>query len=129
MANTRMSRVNSEIQKSLMKIISHFDDIEISSAMISIMKVDTFADFSMAKIYVSVFGNEEKKNLVVSKLNENKKSIRYELAHTLKLRNVPELMFIVDDVEERAERVLKLFDKIESELKETNDSDNGENNA
>ena len=129
MANTRMSRVNSEIQKSLMKIISHFDDIEISSALISIMKVDTFADFSMAKIYVSVFGNEEKKNLVVSKLNENKKSIRYELAHTLKLRNVPELMFIVDDVEERAERVLKLFYKIESELKETNDSDNGENNA
>lgn len=121
MANNRMSRVNSEIQKSLMTIISHFDDEEISSAMISIMKVDTFSDFSLSKIYVSVFGGEEQKNRVVLKLNQNKKSIRYELAHSLRLRNVPELMFIVDDVEERAERVLKLFDKIEAELKENND--------
>ena len=122
MANSnRMSRVNSEIQKSLMTIISHFDDEEISTAMISIMKVETFSDFSMSKIYVSVFGGEDKKKVVVDKLNKNKKSIRYELAHSLRLRQVPELMFIVDDVEERAERVLKLFDKIESELKETTD--------
>ena len=124
MANNRMSRVNSEIQKTLMKIISHFDDEDIATAMISIMKVDTFSDFSMSKIYVSVFGDESKKNLVVSKLNKNKKSIRYELAHSIKMRNVPELVFIVDDLEERAEKVLKLFDKIEAELKETNDGQN-----
>ncbi len=124
MANNRMNRVNSEVQKSLMKIISRFDDEDISSALISIMKVDTFADFSMSKVYVSVFGSEEQKKKIVDKLNLNKKSIRYDLAHLLKLRNVPELMFIVDDVEEKAERVLKLFDKIETELKET---DNGEN--
>ena len=125
MANNRISRVNSEIQKSLMKIISHFDDEEIASAMISIMKVDTFSDFSMSKIYVSVFGGEEQKNRVVSKLNQNKKSIRYELAHSIRMRNVPELVFIVDDVEERAEKVLKLFDKIEAELKENNDGQDG----
>ena len=124
MANNRMSRVNSEIQKTLMKIISHFDDEDIATAMISIMKVDTFADFSMSKIYVSVFGDEAKKNLVVSKLNKNKKSIRYELAHSLKMRSVPELMFIVDDLEERAEKVLKLFDKIEAELKDNNNGQN-----
>ena len=121
MANNRMNRVNSEIQKSLMQIISKFDDAEISTAMVSIMKVDTFSDFSMSKIYVSVYGGIEKKNSIVEKLNKNKKSIRYELAHSLKMRNVPELMFYVDDVEERAEKVLKLFDKIEAELKEQKD--------
>ena len=127
-ANNRMSRVNSEIQKSLMTIISRFDDAEIATALISIMKVDTFSDFSMSKVYVSVFGSEEQKKNIVSKLNHNKKSIRYELAHSLKLRNVPELMFIVDDVEERAERVLKLFDKIEADLKETT-TDGQDDNA
>lgn len=127
MANNRMSRVNSEIQKTLMKIISHFDDEEIANSMISIMKVDTFSDFSMSKVYVSVFGGEEQKNRVVAKLNKNKKSIRYELAHSLKIRNVPELMFIVDDVEERAEKVLKLFDKIEAELKENSDEQDDNN--
>ena len=127
MANNRMSRVNSEVQKSLMTIISHFDDEDIATAMISIMKVDTFSDFSMSKVYVSVFGDANKKKMVVDKLNKNKKSIRYELAHSLRMRNVPELMFIVDDVEERAERVLKLFDKIEADLKETDDGQQDDN--
>ena len=115
MANTRMSRVNSEIQKSLASIISKFDDAELSNALISIMKVDTYADFSLSKIYVSVFGNPEKKQNIVKKLNENKKSIRYDLAHGLRLRTVPELLFVVDDVDEKAERVLKLFKEIEGD--------------
>lgn len=115
MANNRMSRVNSEVQKSVSSIISKFDDIELSTALISIMKVDTYADFSLSKIYVSVFGSPEKKQLVVKKLNDNKKSIRYELAHSLRMRVVPELMFVVDDVDEKAERVMKLFKEIEGE--------------
>lgn len=115
MDNKRMSRVDGEIQKHLAGIISKFDDAIISTSLISIMKVDTFSDLSMSKIYVSVFGDEEKKKKVVDKLNENKKSIRYELAHKIKLRIVPELLFIVDDLEEKAERVMKLFEKIEEE--------------
>ena len=124
MSNNRMSRIDSEIQKNLAGIISRFDDAEIAGSLISVMKVETFSDFSMSKIYVSVFGDEKKKKKVVAKLNENKKTIRYELAHKVKLRNVPELVFIVDDLEEKAERVLKLFDKIESEKKSEEASEN-----
>ena len=115
MANKRMSRVDAEIQKSLAEIISKFDDVNIAGALVSIMKVDTTSDFSMAKVYVSVLGDKSKKTLIVKKLNENQKTIRYDLAHKLKLRTVPELTFIVDEVEERASRVLKLFEQIEGE--------------
>ena len=52
---------------------------------------------------------------IISKFDENQKTIRYELAHRLKLRTVPEMTFIVDEVEERASRVLKLFEQIEGE--------------
>ena len=115
MTNKRMSRVDAEIQKSLAEIISKFDDVNITGTLVSIMKVDTTADFSLAKVYVSVLGDKSKKALVVKKLNENQKTIRYELAHRLKLRTVPEMTFIVDEVEERASRVLKLFEQIEGE--------------
>ncbi len=115
MTNKRMSRVDAEIQKSLAEIISKFDDINITGTLVSIMKVDTTSDFSFAKVYVSVLGDKTKKSLVVKKLNENQKTIRYDLAHKLKLRTVPELTFVVDEVEERASRVLKLFEQIEGE--------------
>ena len=94
MTNKRMSRVDAEIQKSLAEIISKFDDVNISGTLVSIMKVDTTSDFSMAKVYVSVLGDKSKKALVVKKLNENQKTIRYDLAHKLKLRTIPELTFI-----------------------------------
>lgn len=118
MTSKRMSRVDAEIQKSLAEIISKFDDVNISGALVSIMKVDTTSDFSLAKVYVSVLGDKSKKTLIVKKLNENQKTIRYELAHKLKLRTVPEMTFIVDEVEERASRVLKLFEQIEGETKD-----------
>ncbi len=116
MTNKRMSRVDAEIQKALAGIISKFDDVNISGSLVSIMKVETFADFSMAKVFISVLGDKSKKTLIVEKLNANKKTIRYELAHSIKLRTVPELLFIVDEVEERAEKVLKLFEQIEGEI-------------
>lgn len=115
MSNTRMSRIDSEIQKHLANIISRFDDEQISSALVSVMKVETFADLSLSKVYISVFGDENKKKQIVKKLNDNKKTIRYDLAHKMKLRIIPDLIFIVDDLEERAERVLKLFETIESD--------------
>lgn len=128
MANSkRMSRVDAEIQKALASIISKFDDIDFATSLISVMKVETTADFSFAKIFVSVLGDKEKKTRIVKKLNDNKKTIRYDLAHSLKMRNVPELSFIVDEVEEKAERILKLFEKIETELPpETNEETENE---
>lgn len=120
---TRMSRIDSEIQKSLAKIISEFDDDEISNTIVSILKVETFADFSLTKIYISVFGDEEKKSRVVSLLNQNKKTIRYKLAHLVKLRTVPDLLFLEDHFEEKTARVLKLFEEIENE-----GHDDGESN-
>lgn len=123
MKNTRMSRVDAEIQRALAEIITHFDDVNISGSLISIMKVETFSDFSMAKVYVSVLGDKSKKGLIVKKLNDNKKTIRYELAHSLRLRNVPELVFIVDEVEERAAKVLKLFEQIEGDSHDAREDD------
>ena len=114
--NKRMSRVDAEVQKALASIISKFDDIDFATSLISVMKVETASDFSFAKVYVSVLGEKEKKTRIVKKLNDNKKTIRYDLAHNLKMRNVPELMFVVDEVEEKAERILKLFEQIETEL-------------
>ena len=123
MANKRMNRVDAEIQKALAEIITRFDDVNIAGSLISVMKVETFSDFSMAKVYISVLGDKSKKSLIVKKLNENKKTIRYELAHELRLRNVPELMFIVDEVEERAAKVLKLFEQIEGDLHDVREDD------
>lgn len=130
MKSTRMSRVDSEIQKHIQKIISNFDDAEIANSIISVMKVETFADFSCSKIFISMLGSMESKKRIVKKLNDNKKTIRYRLAHEMKFRTVPDLIFVVDDTDERAENVLRLFEQIEKDMPKdilSKDNSNSEN--
>ena len=71
MKNNRINRVDSEIQKHLASIISKFDDSDFTHALISIMKVETYADLSMSKIYVSVFGNDEIKKKTINSLENH----------------------------------------------------------
>lgn len=63
MSNNRMSRIDSEIQKNLATIISRFDDIDIASALVSVMKVETFSDLSLSKVYISVLVTKKRKKL------------------------------------------------------------------
>ena len=116
MTTKRMSRADSEMQKALSQIISKFDDSIFSTTIFSITKVDAYADFSMAKIYVSVFGDDEKKKILIDKLNDNKKAIRFELAHSMRFKKVPDVLFVLDDTEEKAEKLNELFKQIEGEL-------------
>ena len=115
MKGHRMDRVDSEIQKHLSAIISRLDDSEIAKTIVSIVKVETFADFSLSKIYISIFGSDEQKYSIVDKLNKNKRAIRYDLAHEMKFRTTPDLLFIADDFELKSQKVLKLFEKLEEE--------------
>lgn len=116
MKSNRIERIDSEIQKHLANIISKLDNEEISSTIVSILKVETFADLSLSKIYISAYGDLDEKKKIVDILNNNKKTIRYKLAHLMRIKNVPDLLFIVDEFEEISSRVLKLFETIESEI-------------
>lgn len=115
MKNTRLARVNSEIQKQLAEIIKELGDKLISSSIISVVKVDTAADLSVSKIYITALGDKKNQNSIVERLNKDKKMIRYNLAHKVKLRTVPDLLFISDEFEEKSRKVLKLFKQIEGE--------------
>ena len=118
MKPNRMNRINFEIQKHLAEIISKLDDENLSSSIISILKIETFADLSLSKIYISVLGSDEKKYQIVDKLNNNKKTIRYNLAHKMNIRTIPDLLFIADEFEKKSQRILKLFEEIEGESDE-----------
>lgn len=110
-----IDRVNSEIRKFVMDLISHeIKDPRVadSNAMISIMRVDTTQDLKYCRIYVSIMGAEDAKN-VVEGLNASAGFIRNGLFSRLKIRAVPNLTFILDDSIDygfKIESILKTLD-------------------
>jgi ribosome-binding factor A len=69
-------------------------------------------DLKVAKVYVSIFGDEERKKNSFAKLEFQKPSIRSMLGHEVRLRYTPELIFYLDESLDRAMKLENIFHKI-----------------
>ena len=78
--------------------------------MTSIVSVEVAPDLKTAKVYISVLGDEEKLAQTMKGLKASAGFIRRELAHSLNLRNTPELHFLGDRSIEYGVRMSKLID-------------------
>ena len=111
-----MSLRNERVRKTLMKEIADILQREIRdpriSGVVSIMDVEVSQDNSYAKIYYSVFGNDEQKEKTKEALAQNTAKIRYEVGKRIRLRLTPELRFIYDDSMERGTKITELINKI-----------------
>ena len=113
----RMLKINSEIKKVVSKII----DTELNNSnitgLITVQEVDTSADFSNAKIYVSMYGTENKKRTLEA-LNNARGYVRTRIAKELNFKKTPSIQFLMDEVIEQGERIDKLIEQVSKEMKD-----------
>ncbi len=111
MANVRMSRIDSEIQKAVAKIIDNkLEHPSVKGVLVSVLHVDTTPDLLFSTIYVSVYGGDDK--AIVDALNASKNYIRHELSRMVRLRTVPDLKFVLDTSLEYSQHMDSLFESI-----------------
>lgn len=124
MANRRNNRLSGEVKRAISEII-RFDvkDPRISELM-SVTDVHVTEDLKFAKIYVSDY-NDIESTLIA--LNSAKGFIRKEIGKKVKMRIIPELIFIKDDSIAKGMHMSSLIDKIieEDKIRKVNE-DNAE---
>ena len=108
----KYSRMNGEVQRELSKIISRDIKDPRIHPMTSVVSVDVTPDLKFAKVFVSVLGNDEEKEETMKGLNSAVGYIRRELAHSINLRNTPEITFILDDSIEYGVNMSKKIDEL-----------------
>ena len=119
MANIRMSRINSEMQKSIAEIIANrLRNPDLDGIIITVTNVDTASDLKYAKVMVSVLSTPQTQSLVVQELNRAKAYIRKELMHMIRLRTMPELDFRLDDSYEKGRKIMDIIDSISGDNNE-----------
>ncbi|EXB61806.1 putative ribosome-binding factor A [Morus notabilis] len=87
------------------------------SSLTTISDVEVSSDLQVVKVYVSVFGDERRKEVALAGLKSKAKYVRSELGRRMKLRLTPEIRFIEDESLERGSRVIAILDKIKNEKK------------
>lgn len=112
--NNRMIRINDEIKKELSEIIrADLKDPRIG-VITSVLKVETTNDLKYCKVYISVLGDEEKKNEVMSVIKGASGFIRTLIARRINLRITPEFRFILDDSLDYSFKIDKILKDINS---------------
>jgi ribosome-binding factor A len=83
--------------------------------MISIIDVETSADLRSAKVYFSVYGDEEVIEQAEAHLKRASGFLHHNLKERLDLRHTPHLEFVLDRSLARGDRIMRLMRTIEEE--------------
>ena len=96
-------------------LINDFQNAQIGSGMVSITKVDISGDLQHARIFVSIYGSTEKKIATLNRLKSSAGFVRRKLAHRIRLRRTPSVVFLQDPSLEGGDRMLELLNTISQE--------------
>jgi ribosome-binding factor A len=85
---------------------------------ITILDVKMTEDLRYAKVFYSIYGNDEEKKKTIQALKRAKGYMKVLLGERLKLRYMPDITFVVDDSYEKVARIEEIIKK------ETHDREN-----
>ncbi len=110
------TRINGEVQRELSNIIrGEIKDPRIAP-MTSVMAVEVAPDLKTCRAYISVLGDEEAQKNTLAGLRSAEGYIRRELAHSINLRNTPQITFILDQSIEYGVRMSRMIDDVTKDL-------------
>lgn len=86
--------------------------------MTTVVAVEVAPDLKTCKAYISVLGSEEEQESTLEGLKNAHGYIKRELAHSINLRNTPDIRFILDQSIAYGVNMSKKIDMINAEMHE-----------
>jgi ribosome-binding factor A len=80
--------------------------------LVTITGVDLSADLRHARVFVSAMGTEKQKKDSMAALSHAAGWIRHELGQRIRMKFLPEIVFLPDTSQEYGERIDRLLDEI-----------------
>ncbi len=115
MPKYRKSRVDGAFAEAISEILREVKDPRVSGVLLSVMNADVSPDFKFAKVYYSVYGQHDERELAKG-LKSAAPFVRSRIADMLNLRVNPEITFIRDDGIRHGAEISALLKQIEPEL-------------
>jgi len=108
----RTERIAETLREEIAQIVGYeLEDPRLT--MVTVTEVRVADDLRDASVYVTVQGDEREHDVALRALRHAAPYVRKQLGFSLNLRHTPVLHFVRDTVEEQAERVDALLEKME----------------
>lgn len=106
----RMRRVNEAIRETLAEALLELKDPRIG--FVTVTGVDSSPDLRQARVYVSVLGNERKRQKTLEGLDSAHGVLQAKLASELRMKRTPQLSFHYDPTIDQGMRMSQLIDEL-----------------
>lgn len=106
----RKLRIQDQLREEISLIIQR-ETKDPGIGFVTIMEVKMTDDLKIAKVYCSVYGENEEKKKTLEALQRSKGYIKFLLGKRVQLKYMPDLEFILDDTFEKAARIEELLRK------------------
>jgi ribosome-binding factor A len=118
----RPERIAETLREEIAQIVGYeLEDPRLT--LVTVTEVRVADDLRDASVYVTVQGDDAEHLAAMRALEHAAPYVRKQLGFALNLRHTPALHFVRDTVEERAERVSALLEKIEPVTERMKDED------
>ena len=115
----RMRRVNESLKQVLSEAITELKDPRIG--FVTVTGVEATDDIREAKVFVSVLGNDRKREQTLDALDRAHGVLQARLNRELRLKRTPTLTFHYDQSVEHGVRMTKLIDELAPPNEPTDD--------
>jgi ribosome-binding factor A len=109
----RMRRVNESVRQVLSEALPELKDPRIG--FVTVTGVETTTDLRHARVFVSVFGPERKRQATLDALAAAHGVLQGRIARELRMKWTPQLSFEYDRTVEEGVRMSKLIDELVSD--------------
>lgn len=102
-------------------LVSHVLQREVSDprlGFVTVLDVEPTTDLKEAKVYLSVLGSDADRSKCLHALEDAKGFIQSRVGKNLKLRNTPNLRFLIDDSRDSVTRIENILDRVKKEKDE-----------
>lgn len=106
----RMRRVNESVRQVLSEALLELKDPRIG--FVTVTGVVTSSDLRHARVYVSVFGNDKKRQKSMAGLEAAQGVLQARISRELRLKRTPQLAFEYDPSVEHGVRMSALIDEL-----------------
>ena len=108
----RQDKISSLIKRDISIFFQRNGSVYCPGGMVSVTVVRMTPDLSLAKVYLSVFGTDKKKE-VIEAIKKDASRVRKEMGSALGkvLRAIPEFNFYLDDSLDYAEKIDSILNK------------------
>lgn len=123
MANHNIQRLSEDVKREICAAIRELKDSRVANGIVTVSHLEITSDLSYCKIYVSCLGGGEKTTAAVECLQSAQGFFKKHINSRIKMRKMPELIFVEDNSQDYYEHITKLIDNLPPSRTESTDDE------